>query len=170
MRLRPPGHRRPNAARGLGLALLVATACDTDEGEAFVPPTATTLANAGLEPIVGTWIQSTEESSGEGEVYRPEGSQMFPPLRFRGSIRFDEGGTCERMVLDPADAHYSEACSWRVLVDEPPRVRVFGESTNVAVIEVLEVSTDILRFTTQTGDLHAEPAQPVAPAGGGGGW
>ncbi len=56
------------------------------------------------------WVNSYEEQTGGGLVFRPAGSREFPESRFRMEYIFNTDGSCQYKSLNPADAHRMENC------------------------------------------------------------
>jgi hypothetical protein len=156
------------------VALVVgASACDAASSSSrFVTPTSESLMESSLEALPGEWVHAFEEDSDGVSVYRPADSQEFPQARFRGTLTLEPNGSCERLVLDPADAHYEEACRWTLRASEPPELRVSNTNGAVATVRIVESTSEVLRLEAVSGGLHDErlPEPVSTPPGGGGGW
>jgi len=58
------------------------------------------------------WVHAYEAQNGQKtpNIFRPKGSQEFPPSRFRMQFAFDQNGQCNYMYLSPTDAHEIRDC------------------------------------------------------------
>ena len=89
---------------GLIFLVLVVNACQKGPNEP---------SEIKMQDFYQTWVHSYEENSTDtSDVYRPESYKEFQPSRFRRMYIFEEDGTCQWLVLHPADAHYIESGTW----------------------------------------------------------
>ncbi len=81
---------------------------------AHQPAGPTTVSN--LPFLFQSWTHSFEEETpGEDtQIFRPSDFKPFPVTRFRMQYVFRADGTCEWLVLDPADAHYMTRGTWKL--------------------------------------------------------
>jgi len=58
------------------------------------------------------WVHAYEEQGGNKtpNIFRPAGSQPFPPSRFRMEFSFDPNGQCTYKELSPDDRHAMRRC------------------------------------------------------------
>ena len=92
------------------------------------------------------WTHAFEEQEANTTslIFRPSDSQTFAPSRYRETMAFNADGTCEFLVLHPADAHYTEQGTFtydaetRELVISTPDDQVYSRFT------LLEVDRDRL--------------------------
>ena len=67
--------------------------------------------SAEMDPnIEGCWANAQEEGE---HLYKACDAQVFAPSRFRQTYTFNANGSCEFLVLHPADAHYTREAEWR---------------------------------------------------------
>lgn len=78
---------------------------------------------------ISDWTHSYEEDTKGStiQVYRPTISSTFPASHFRMRYVFNKNGTCEYLVLHPADAHYMAKGTWKLDPTNPKRVMIIGE-------------------------------------------
>jgi len=58
------------------------------------------------------WVHAYEEQGGQKtpHIFRPAGSQQFPPSRFRMEFGFNPNGECSYKYLSPDDRHEMRHC------------------------------------------------------------
>ncbi len=120
-------------------ALVCLTSCEDSNS--------TTVENALW---INDWTHSFEEDppNSQIQIYRPTISSTFPVSHFRMRYLFNADGTCEYLVLDPADAHYSAKGTWKVDPKDPKRVLISKDGTvNKRVsFTILEVEENLLKI------------------------
>lgn len=98
-----------------------------------------------------SWTRSNEE--GEG-IYRPSESKPFQMLRYREVVRFSKDGTCEYLVLHPADAHFFEQGTWSIASGKLLEIKRPNGSLYKR-LEILDIQPDLLRVNT----LYSAPVE-----------
>ena len=102
--------------------------------------------------LAGGWTRSFEEETPESgiEIYRPTASRDFPATWFRMRYELHEDGTCEWLVLDPADAHFMAQGRWVPDPADDAVIRVYdsqGVPVEEASFRIVELTPDVLRIT-----------------------
>ncbi|MEK6564086.1 MAG: hypothetical protein AABZ65_03540 [Candidatus Omnitrophota bacterium] len=103
-----------------------------------------------LQYLYQTWFHSYEEQESRTEsieTYRPEGLNEFPPSRFRNKYIFKEDGSCQWLVLHPADAHYLKSGTWEVSRNETQVILIYDQHHNLQKsFKIIEIQKDLLRI------------------------
>ena len=103
-----------------------------------------------LQYLYQIWFHSYEEQKNHAEpiaIYRPEGFKEFPPSRFRMKYLFKEDGSCQWLVLHPADAHYLKSGTWEVSRDETQVILIYNQQHNLQrSFRIIEIQKDLLRI------------------------
>ncbi|HAH20686.1 MAG: hypothetical protein A2Y00_04750 [Omnitrophica WOR_2 bacterium GWF2_43_52] len=103
-----------------------------------------------LQYLYQTWFNSYEEQESRTEsieTYRPEGFKEFPPSRFRNEYIFKEDGSCQWLVLHPADAHYLKSGTWEVSPDDDQVILIYDQQHSLQKsFRIIEIQKDLLRI------------------------
>ena len=103
-----------------------------------------------LQYVYQAWFHSYEEQKNRAEpieIYRPEGFKEFPLSRFRMEYIFKEDGSCQWLVLHPADAHYLKSGTWEVSRDETQVILIYDQQHNLQKsFRIIEIQKDLLRI------------------------
>lgn len=82
--------------------------------------------------LAQSWVNSYEEEGGawntDSSVYRPQGYREFEASRFRMRLSFFTDGTCEWLVLHPADAHYMKQGRWEADSEDARVIWLFDDN------------------------------------------
>ena|SRR3989338_2663901 len=107
-------------------------------------------APENLQYLYQSWFHSYEEQESCAEpveIYRPEGFKEFPPSRFRMNYIFKEDGSCQWLVLHPADAHYLTSGTWEVSRDDDQIVLIYDQQHNLHhSLRIIEMQKNLLRI------------------------
>ena len=103
-----------------------------------------------LQYLYQAWFNSYEEQESRTEsieTYRPEGLKEFPPSRFRNEYIFKEDGSCQWLVLHPADAHYLKSGTWEVSPGDDQVILIYDQQHNLQKsFRIIEIQKDLLRI------------------------
>jgi len=88
-------------------------------------------------PVVGQWMHSFEEDSGDLRVYRPQ-NYPFPPARGRDGMEFLADGTFVDRGIGPTDAHQETRGRWEYLGSGQVRISAPGTRQAERTIEIVE--------------------------------
>ncbi len=88
------------------------------------------------------WVHSREEQGQDGiQIYRPEGSHVFPPSRFRMQYILKGDGSCRYLYLSPSDRHHFRDGTWK-MKDKILEINRGGEKSR---FEIIELTNGVLR-------------------------
>lgn len=139
--------RRAYQVMILLVMLVVCADCADDPVDSLTPVDFSYTEDADF---YRSWTRSYEEETdlNDGiQLYRPTDSRQFPPSWFRNSYVFDRDGTCEWLVLHPADAHYMEPATWKADSGNRNLVSIHNPiGTEVVRFKILELATDYMRI------------------------
>ena len=105
--------------------------------------------SSGSHAVVGHWIHSHEEDTGDTEVYRPAG-YPFPLSRGRRGFELRPGGTVRYDEIGRTDRPEFAEGSWKL--DRNGNIRLDFEGRPSVVLEVVTQSDDELRLRTRAVD------------------
>ena len=96
------------------------------------------------------WVHSYEEQTSDSvQIYRPHDYKDFPSSRFRMRYIFEQNGSCQWLVLHPADAHYLESGTWRTDGEDDREILLWDQQRSLQTdisFEILELRKDILKM------------------------
>ncbi len=127
----------PVSSRWLGaLPLLLVAACQ--------PHRAGPLP-ASPDKLRGTWLQSTEETSGDTLLYRPN-TYRFPPRRGRTGFALGQAGRFTQFDAGPADGLAAHDGTWTAPDPAHLRVHIADGSTPDYTLEIISLQNHQLRL------------------------
>jgi len=98
---------------------------------------------------ISDWTHAYEEDGKGVQVYRPTISSTFPASHFRMRYVFSKNGTCEYLVLHPADAHFMAKGTWKLDPSNPKKVLIFGKDGKVdpkVSFTIVEIGEGVLKI------------------------
>lgn len=132
---------------------------------ALTLPSASLAQGINLDDLAQHWVQSSEEQASNGlvQIFRPAGSRVFPPSRFRMAYKFARSGGCEFYYLSPDDAHEFRPCTWRLGANDQTLLQITTNGTTTTY-RIVELSRTVLRLEALAG-VPAQQADGAGPPG-----
>ena len=98
------------------------------------------------QAIYRSWTRSMEEEApyGSSKVYRPS-EWGFPPARFRERVAVNADGTCDWLVLHPADGHYTVSGRWWIDAGDEAIIHFAADGEESFSFRVGELTETLLR-------------------------
>lgn len=99
-----------------------------------------------------SWIHSFEEQAQPTDsirIYRPEGFKEFPPGKFRMKYVFEKDGSCQWLVLYPADAHYLTSGRWETSPDDDQVILLYNQQHELLKsisFKIVDLKEDLLKI------------------------
>ena len=110
-----------------------------------------------IKNLCQQWRHSIEEqkdSDAQELLFRPAGSRIFPPSRFRMAYKFASNGDCELLDLHPADRHYFKPAKWTFNATGGESIKILADGKTKSY-RIIELTNDILRLAPVA--LQAKP-------------
>lgn len=129
------------------LVLIVCTNCSDDATDPSSPMKGRYSESADF---FQGWTRSFEEETDPNDaiqIYRPSDSREFPASWFRNRYAFREDGSCEWLVLHPADAHYMETATWKTSFFGRNEISIINQlGTEVVHFKILDLASDYMKI------------------------
>lgn len=101
--------------------------------------------------LTNYWVHSIEEQANPNDqilIFRPQGYKDFPISWFRETYQLFPGGSCNYLVLHPADAHYMEEGTWTFVNQDKLVIQIKDPLGNTQIkFQVLSLSKNKLTIS-----------------------